>query len=371
MAEMTKEERVVCALSLEEPDRVPLYDLISNLRVLEHYAGQSITPQNADETVPLAVSRAVDITRVWLPQPTGRRTDERGFVYERKTPFNEWVVDRPFHNVQEATAFVKNEIQRLESEQPSSRYGDVLTQMFQIRMQMKDKYRGTVLPADTAMEALSGAYLTLGLDLFVYLENEEPHLVKRWLQTLHQQTLNRILSEEDCHKISRVAWIFNDIACKERLIFSPDYLQEHNMFQHVADICHIYHSYGLKVIWHSDGYIRPIIPDLITAGVDALAPIEIGAGLDLKDLKTSFGDQVAFVGGIDLRKLRFGSIGEVRRATLDALLTMGPGGGFILGSDSEELLDILPLENVITMQETAKECGRYPIGKFFSKSFHP
>ena len=64
IAEMTKEERVLCALSRQEPDRVPLYDLISNLPVLEHYAGQSITLKNAGEVVPLAVSRALDTTRV-------------------------------------------------------------------------------------------------------------------------------------------------------------------------------------------------------------------------------------------------------------------------------------------------------------------
>jgi uroporphyrinogen decarboxylase len=146
-------------------------------------------------------------------------------------------------------------------------------------------------------------------------------------------------------------------------------MREHDVFRHIADICNLYHSYGLKVIFHSDGYIRPIIPDLIDAGVDALAPIEIGAGLDLKDLKESFGSRVAFVGGVDLNKLRFGTVEEVREITLNALLTLGPGGGFIMGSDSEELLDVLPAANVIAMQETARECGRHPIRKFFPSGF--
>jgi len=366
MSEMIKEERVVCALSLEEADRVPLYDLISNLRVLEYYAEQPINLENADKVVPLAVSRALDMTRVWLPQPLGKRVDERGFVYERKEPFNEWLVDRPFHTIEETISFIKDDIERLESWEPPNK--EEQERQLQDRLRMKEKYQGTVLPASTTSEALSTAYTLLGLDLFIYLENEEPQLVKRWLEVLHQQTMTRLSSEKSCYKVSPVAWIFDDIAYKGRLMFSPAYLREHNVFQHIADICDIYHSYGLKVIFHSDGYIRPIIPDLIAAGIDALAPVEIGAGMSLKELKTTFGNQVAFVGGIDLRKLRFGTVEEVRQTILDTLAIMAPGGGFILGSDSEELLDVLPLENVIAMHETTKECGRYPIGKFFPKN---
>jgi len=366
MAEMRKEERVLCALNREEPDHVPVYDLISNLRVLEYYAEQPITLEDAGEVVPLAVSRVLDMTRIWLPQPLGRRVDERGFVYERKELFNEWLVDRPFHNLKEAIPFVNADIERLESwKSPSDKKRE---RELRDRLRIKEKYRGTVLPASTAEEALSAAYTLLGLDLFIYLENEESRLIKHWLEALHRQMMARLSSEKNYHKISPVAWIFDDIAYKGRLMFSPVYLRQHKVFQHIADICNIYHSYGLKVIFHSDGYIRPIIPDLIAAGVDALAPIEIGAGLALKELKAEFGDRVAFVGGIDLSKLRFGTVEEVRQATLDVLLTMGPGGGFILGSDSEELLDVLPPGNVIAMQEIVKECGRYPIGKFFAKS---
>ena len=60
MPEMTKEERVVCALSLEEPDRVPLFDLVDNVAVMEHYAEQELTLDNAKDVIPLALSRALD-----------------------------------------------------------------------------------------------------------------------------------------------------------------------------------------------------------------------------------------------------------------------------------------------------------------------
>ena len=115
MTEMTKEERVLAALSREEPDRVPLYDLLDNLAVYEHYAGQKLTLENAEEVVPLALSRALDHTRIWLPAPPGRRVDERGFTHERVDWFNEWQVDTPFHDLAGAIAFVRADIERAEA----------------------------------------------------------------------------------------------------------------------------------------------------------------------------------------------------------------------------------------------------------------
>ncbi len=362
---MTKEERVLCALSLEEPDRVPQYDLISNFGVLSHYAGRAVTTDNAEELLPLAASRALDTTRVWFPQPLGRRTDERGFVYERRDPFNEWMIDKPFKSRKELIAFVKAEIGRLESwSAPGEREQE---RLLASRSDLKRRFNGTVVPASAAGVALADAFIPLGMDTFVYLEADEPALVMRWLEAIHRQTMARVSGEGGHGRISSLAWVFADVAFKGKLIFSPDYLRRHLLFRHIAEICDVYHAYGWKVIFHSDGFIRPIIPDLLDAGVDALAPVEIMSGLDLSDLKENFGRRVAFVGGLDLKQIRFGSAEQVRRLTLDALRIMGPGGGFVLGSDAEELDDELPLENVLAMHNTATECGRYPIGRYFPR----
>jgi uroporphyrinogen decarboxylase len=144
-------------------------------------------------------------------------------------------------------------------------------------------------------------------------------------------------------------------------MFSKSFLKSYGFFQHLAETMGILHSFGLKNIFHSDGNIYPIIPELIQAGADALAPIDTGAGLDLAKLKAEFGHQVAFVGGIDLGMISAGRPDEVRAATLRALKTAGPGGGFVLGSSSEELYETLPEENILAMWDTAREYGKYPI----------
>lgn len=316
-----------------------------------------MTLENAERVIPKALRQVLDTTRIWLPQSPGRRVDERGFVYERDNWWNEWRIDTPFHTLPELADFVRREIERLETWQPSV---DRTTHSREMA-EWKARYSPAVIPASMASEALSAAYTLVGLDQFIYLEAEEPRLVQRWLQALHAQTMRALQSEAHCYKISPIAWLFDDVACKGRLIFSPSYLHDHYVFAHIAEICAFYHAYGLKVIFHSDGNITPIVPDLLAAGVDALAPVDVLAGMDLAVLKEHFGNQVAFVGGVNIHTLVSGSTEDVRQETLRVLAAGAPGGGLILGSSSEELYDGIPQENIRTMWETTWECGRYPI----------
>ncbi len=362
MPEMTSEERVLCALSREEPDRVPLYDLVDNRAVIAHYAGQPLTLENAQDVIPLALSRAIDTTRIWMPAAPGRRVDEHGFVHQRVAWFNEWQVETPWKDMPGLMAFVRSEIERLEAWQPADPQADL-----EELLAWKAKFGGTVIPASMAGEALQDAYVRIGLDQFIFLEAEDAELTWRWVAALHAQTMRRLQAEANPRAVSPVGWLFSDLAYKGRLIFSPAYLHDRGVFRRLTEMADMHHSHGLKVIFHSDGYIRPIIPDLIAAGVDAVAPIETSAGMDLADLKANYGDQVGFVGGIDLGILSDGSVEDVRQATLRALAVAGPGGGFILGSSSEELFDELPPENIITMFETTYQYGRYPIADHLNR----
>jgi hypothetical protein len=364
MSEMTKEERVLCALSRQEPDRVPLYDLVSSTTMIEHFAGEPLTLDNAGEVIPRAMDTALDTTRVFLPGPLERRTDARGFTFERRDWFNEWMVRLPFQDMAGMRRYVQGEIERLAAWQPQD------PQVFLTDMlTWKKRYGATVLPASWAGEALQDCYIEVGLDWFIWLASEEPELTQTWIAARHAQLMRRLQAEYNCRQVSPVAWIFGDVAYKDRLIFSPAFLKRHSFFRNIAEICDLYHSYQLKVIFHSDGFITPIVPELIAAGVDAIAPVDTLAGMDLGGLKQAYGEKLAFVGGIDVENiLRSGSVDDVRRAVLNALRLAAPGGGLILGSSSEELFETLPLENILALIETTWECGIYPIGSHFPTS---
>lgn len=357
MSGWTVEDRVVCALSREEPDCIPIYDLVSSLSLIRHWGGEELTLENASELIPCALSRCLDMTRIFLPEATGRRIDSSGFTYERTDWFNEWQVGVPFSNLDELKGFIRKEIERLECaplQDPVAEHTKAI--------EWKRRFEETIIPASWAGEPLQDAFIRIGLDWFIWLDDDDPLLTRHWIDAIHQQLMRRLDAELQPRAISPVAWIFADVAYKNRMMFSPTFLRERGFFYRLAEICNLYHARDLKVIFHSDGDIRMIMPDLIAVGIDAIAPIDTSAGMALPELKQSFGDQVAFIGGVDAESiLRSGTPDTVRSAVKELIQRSAPGGGVILGASSEELFEDFPLENILAMHEVIHENGRYPI----------
>jgi len=101
-------------------------------------------------------------------------------------------------------------------------------------------------------------------------------------------------------------------------------------------------SYGYKVMLHSCGSVRELIPDLIQLGVDILDPIQVRAkGMEIEKLKRDFGDNISFHGSIDTQyTLPFGSPEEVKIEVIQRLEKIAPGGGFCLAPSQVFLPEI-------------------------------
>ena len=107
----------------------------------------------------------------------------------------------------------------------------------------------------------------------------------------------------------------------------------------------------VKIMFHSCGNVRPIIPDLIEMGVDILNPVHITAeGMEPYQLKKDFGSSLTFWGGgIDTQQvLPHGTESEIAdhvRANLDAL---APGGGYVFCTVHNIQAEV-PVQNIIAM----------------------
>lgn len=97
------------------------------------------------------------------------------------------------------------------------------------------------------------------------------------------------------------------------------------------------HSMGCKVIVHSCGYVAPLVPGLIQAGMDCLQAMEVKAGMHLPTLFKQYGDRIAFYGGVDVRAL-ISNDKKAIDAEMDAkiLPVLQGGGGYVLHSDHSE-----------------------------------
>jgi uroporphyrinogen decarboxylase len=142
--------------------------------------------------------------------------------------------------------------------------------------------------------------------------------------------------------------IGNDFGSQTGLMVSPKLLREF-VFPGTKKLIDQAHSYGIKVIHHSCGAIRKIIPDLIDCGADVIHPIQaLARGMDPRELHAEFGSRTAFCGGVDAQNLLVnGSPDEVRakvRELRAIFLT-----GLIISPSHEAILPDIPPENIAAL----------------------
>ncbi len=118
--------------------------------------------------------------------------------------------------------------------------------------------------------------------------------------------------------------------------------------------------HGVRIFHHDDGAMWELIPRLLDIGVAVINPVQYRCGpADLDWLKDTYGDRLAFHGGIDNQEvLPFGTVDEVIAETRKCLTTLGRGGGYIL-APCHNLQAVSPVENILAMYETAWEEGVY------------
>ena len=154
----------------------------------------------------------------------------------------------------------------------------------------------------------------------------------------------------------------DDYGSNETLMVSPDTFR--NLFKPaLARIIQSVKDYrsGLPVVFHSDGAITEIIPDLVEIGLDILNPLEPLPVTDWAAIKEEYGQQLCFMGGIDIRKALPGPVEGIVEEVKKQISIFGPGGGYLLTSANHMQIDVPP-ENIVAMFDTGHEFGRYPLG---------
>ena len=114
----------------------------------------------------------------------------------------------------------------------------------------------------------------------------------------------------------------------------------------------------LLFLYHSDGNVTRVVPELIEVGVDVLNPIQPEC-MDVVALKTQFGDRLAFNGGISVQQtMPWGTPDDVRREVKHLIETVGEGGGLMI-APAHTIEPEVPWENIVAFHEAVDEHGVY------------
>jgi len=160
----------------------------------------------------------------------------------------------------------------------------------------------------------------------------DPDWVHDMVHTFAQATVDMMETLFDEEGQPDGVWFFEDMGFKNRPFMSPRMYREIIQPGHKLTIQYAKRR-GLPVVMHSCGYVEPLVPGMIEAGIDCLQVIEVKAGMDLLRLYRQYGDVLSFMGGMDVRVLYTNDMDAVDRELRSKIPEVMQKNGYILHSD--------------------------------------
>lgn len=151
-------------------------------------------------------------------------------------------------------------------------------------------------------------------------------------------------------------WMGDDFSTQRGLMISPDLWRKY-LLPIYKRLFSLIKAHSVKVWFHSCGTFRPVMGDLIDAGMDVWETVQAHLpGNEPAVLKREYGAQLTFYGGINSQvTLPFGTTEDVRREVRERFDVFGKGGGYICGVD-HSIQKNIPAENIVALYDEAKKC---------------
>ncbi|UCD74364.1 MAG: hypothetical protein JSV91_11300 [Phycisphaerales bacterium] len=375
-AAMTSRQRVARTLARQQPDRVPIYDSFWMEAECEfrRQLGCSLPPDESklftwDNSLAAARSRTIweifDMDLIQIGWPDCYLHQRPEIVVEET---DEWVIYRNGDDAlfkswkhkmgtPERVSFAVNSPDKWREVRhllvPSRQRIDwEVCRPVHERARADDRY-----VCYATLEAFEAAKNLLGHEMMLKAMIKQPE----WLQeifetyTTLQIGLFELCEAEGLH--SDGAFLYGDLAYKNGPFMSPDHYRRFVKPSHKR-MGDYFAARGMPVIFHTDGDIRPLIDDLIDAGVNALNPLEAKAGVDVRQLAGQYGDRLGFVGNIDARILATNDREAIREELRTKLAATMPYCGYIYHSD-HSVPPGVTLETYQQLLDDVRTLGRY------------
>jgi len=197
----------------------------------------------------------------------------------------------------------------------------------------------------------------MGFNTFSFALIDNPELVELIFNKIGSIVLSLF---ETIVTFDNIGAIFysDDIAINTGLFVSPRVYRTYLFpwMEKIGDLCK---KHKIPFIYHTDGDIWSVLDDLKACGVNALQPIEPQA-MNIVELKQKWGKDYCLVGNVDVDLLARGTKKQIENQVKYLLQNVAPGGGYCLGSGNT-VPEYVPIENYVTMIETAHRFSNYPI----------
>lgn len=153
-----------------------------------------------------------------------------------------------------------------------------------------------------------------------------------------------------------ITFVGDDISGQDGPLISKDIYKE-MIKPHHKRLYDRIHQFPTKTMFHSDGAVQTMVPEIMDAGVDILEALQFDAkGMDAQFLKDNYGDKLCFHGGISVQStLPFKKPSDVIDEVNERFRVLAKKGGYIM-APSHAVQGKTPPENIVAMFETAMKC---------------
>ena len=353
---MKHRDRVQMALNHERPDRCPMQisftpEFAERLRQdLAIKEDQLHNPHGGGNTYVIERTLGEDMLLTSVGWANSYYQDQATYVDEWGIGWALQAYETPFgtgHYTEIASHPLADDDAIFSYQPPDPNRPELYTEAERVIRAFKDEYWIVGVTVTTIFET---AWALRGLEQMLMDFVLNPDLAEQILEIPYRYHLAaaRRLVEMGVDMI----WTGDDVGAQHAMLVSPAHWRRFlkpRMANFIAELKAI--NPDIKLAYHSDGNILPIIPELIEIGVDVLNPIQ-PASMDPVQVKRAYGDRLCFWGTIDEQyTLPMGTPASVEAEVLERLRTIGRDGGLIIGPTHHVQLDT-PLENFWAMVNT-------------------
>lgn len=352
---MTPKDRCIAAIELEEPDRIPL---VLRIRPEPFQGLKTYLDAGDDEEVYRILGVDVRATGIGLKggyEAEGAPCEEGGhFVGKRegyevvRDIFGFETIWAPSHTY--TYTFVSHPLQRMSLE--DYRWPEPDESKLPNVEKFCENRRDYCIYGGIA-HMFEIAWKLTGFPEFMLRMYREPGFVEAILDKLNAiRTAQAVLLAE-----AGVDVIVDgdDIGAQAGLMMSPKHWRRFLKHRYKDMIERVKKQGDIHVLFHSDGYIEPIIPDLIEVGVDILNPVQPEC-MNPVMVKELYGDRLCLDGTLGIQStLPFGTVQDIINEVKQRIAALGPTG-LILGPTHSMQQDVSP-EKVVALYDTVKKHG--------------
>lgn len=359
---MNGKERMLTALSLGIPDRVPHWELAYNESSIINIARQftSDVPEidyiqrmDLDSKIKLFDTAVRVIEEIDVDGITMRVFSESEFFNDTDYKDNQGVVYR-VDPVGESVVIggpISQESDLETYKLPKIKETDLLALSYCV--EKLGENRAIVLSLQCPFRRSWN--LVGGMTHLLLHYMDHPQFVHKIARMVTDSTLEAIDMGLDLG--ADIISLDGDLAFNTNTIMSPEQFREY-IKPYYIEIVNYVHNKGHKIFKHTDGNHSIITEDLVEIGFDGLHPIQPQC-LDIGHMKKEIGQRICLMGNIDcMETLVSKSLAEVEEEVKQTIEIAAPGGGYILAS-SNTIHPGVKAENYIAMVKAAHKYGVY------------